>query len=151
MKILQHLLQDIESKIPKHEMLNPSVSQVSVGWHIEHILITMNAILVALKRSNPSEFKRSLQLSRVIVFTFQRIPRGRAKAPTRVMPGNYTTESLHKHIALTKTNLDELQNMPSNHYFNHPYFGDLKLKQAIQFLKIHTKHHLKIIEDILRS
>lgn len=151
MKILQQLLSDLENKIPGHEKVNANVSKVSAGWHIEHVLITMNSIIAALQRSNPNDFKNSIKPMRLIVFTLQKIPRGRAKAPTRVLPGAYSTESLYKHLALTKTKIDTLNTIPHNHFFNHPYFGDLKLKQAIKFLKIHTKHHLEIIEDIEKN
>jgi hypothetical protein len=36
-----------------------------------------------------------------------------------------------------------------DHFFEHPYFGKLKLKETIRFLEIHTTHHLSIIEDIV--
>jgi len=41
-----------------------------------------------------------------------------------------------------------LKTLPKDRYFEHPFFGKLKLKQTINFLEIHTMHHLDIIEDI---
>jgi hypothetical protein len=52
-------------------------------------------------------------------------------------------------IAKAKENIASLASAQKNHYFEHPYFGKLNLKPTIKFLKIHTKHHLKIINDIL--
>ena len=37
-----------------------------------------------------------------------------------------------------------------NAYFRHLIFGNLNKKRTIRFLQIHTAHHLKIIQDILK-
>jgi hypothetical protein len=44
-----------------------------------------------------------------------------------------------------------LELISKDHFFTHPYFGDLKKKQTILFLEIHTQHHLEIIEDIISN
>jgi hypothetical protein len=41
--------------------------------------------------------------------------------------------------------------MSSDKYFDHPYFGNLRLNKTIKFLEIHTKHHLEIINDIIKK
>jgi hypothetical protein len=50
----------------------------------------------------------------------------------------------------TRNSLLELESISNNHYFEHPFLGKLKKKAAIRFLEIHTNHHLKIIEDIIK-
>ncbi|MFN8364825.1 MAG: hypothetical protein U0T78_06125 [Cloacibacterium normanense] len=39
-----------------------------------------------------------------------------------------------------------IKNLPSQSYIEHPYFGHLDVKQTLKFLKIHTQHHLKIVQ-----
>ncbi len=41
--------------------------------------------------------------------------------------------------------------LPENVYFNHHVFGMLTKKQTLRFLEIHTKYHLKIVNDILKK
>jgi hypothetical protein len=81
-----------------------------------------------------------------------RIPRGRAKAPKVVQPkANFNTETLKNHLEKGKTKLAELDTIGDKNYFEHPYFGHLRLKPTIKFLEIHTNHHLKIINDIIEA
>jgi hypothetical protein len=44
-----------------------------------------------------------------------------------------------------------LELVSRDHFFEHPYFGKLKLKETIRFLEIHTQHHLDIIRDIIMN
>ncbi len=103
----------------------------------------------ALAKSNKEEYKWKFSLSRIIIMATKRIPRGRAKSPKSVRPQtDIHKESLSLHLKLTRDNLKQLEHLDYGQYFDHPYFGHLKLKQAIRFLEIHTLHHLKIIRDI---
>jgi hypothetical protein len=80
----------------------------------------------------------------------KKIPRGKAKAPKVVQPkANLDNEGLLNHLSLTRNKIKTLETLSKDKYFNHPFFGDLKLGQSINFLEIHTKHHLNIIEDII--
>jgi hypothetical protein len=80
----------------------------------------------------------------------QKIPRGKAKAPAAVMPkSEVTEESLKLQFAKINASINELTMLDKNSNFNHPYFGMLNLSSTIKFLEIHTKHHLKIIEEII--
>ena len=150
MKNLENLLAEIESKISQQSVLNKSVSEASVGWHVEHILLVINGIISRLKRSNPAEFKGAFKMSRFIVFTTGIIPRGRAKSPESVVPKPFDTESLIAHIAIAKERIKQLDEMNPNFFMEHPFFGHLKKEDTIKFLRIHTNHHLKIINDILK-
>jgi hypothetical protein len=152
MEELRKLLIDLESKIPNQELLNPLVSKSSVGWHIEHTLLTTNLVIEAIGKSNPDNYKRTFNLNRFIVFTLNKIPRGKVKAPRLVRPQeDFTTYSLINHLEKGKNNLEKLNTLYTNNYFEHPFMGHLNLKQTIRFIKLHTKHHLNIMNEIVKS
>ena len=146
---LLSLVQKLETYIPQQALCNSKISKASLGWQIEHSLLTINGIIDALKKSNPNDYKRNFRLSRLVVFITHKFPRGKAKAPKVVQPRTFDKESLQLHIKLSKQNILELESLTKHQFFEHPYFGLLKKKKAIRFLYIHTLHHLKIIEDIV--
>ena len=114
-------------------------------------MLTLNGITAALINSNPKDYKWKFNFIRIIVLTTGTIPRGRAQSPEIVQPKEtFTNESLAKHIQTTRQKIAELENIQADKYFEHPFFGKLKLKDTVKFLEIHTKHHLNIIEDILK-
>lgn len=152
MEELKRLLTELESKIPNQELLNPLISKSSVGWHIEHILLTMNLVIESILKSNPDNYKRTFNLNRFIVFTMNKIPRGKVKAPRLVRPQeDFTTDSIKSHLEKVKSNLEKLNTLSANNYFEHPFMGQLNLKPTIRFIKIHTNHHLNIIKEIIES
>jgi hypothetical protein len=152
MEKLYTLLEELESKIPDSSKINTSVSATSVGWHIEHVLMANSQILTALKQSKPDNYKWKFNLKRIIVFGINKIPRGKARAPKSVQPSReITAENLKTDIQVLKAAVTTLSSLQPNNYFEHPYFGKLNSKAAIRFLNIHTKHHLDIINDILKS
>lgn len=144
------LIDIVHTKIPYHEKINISVSRSSVGWHIEHTLLVAIKISEAINKSNPDDYKWKFNLSRLYVYTLNKIPRGRGKAPKTVQPaGEITFQTLNNNLAIAKSKIEQLYMLDDNCYFIHPYFGKLNLKSTLKFLNIHTQHHLKIIEEIL--
>jgi hypothetical protein len=149
---LEDLVSKLESKISDYEFINPSISKGSVGWHIEHSLLTLNLIIDALSKSNPNDYKRRFDIRRSIVIFLGKIPRGRVKAPAVVQPtANFNPDTLQQHIFISREKIKTLEHLSQGHFFTHPFLGDFKLKQAVKFLKVHTKHHLDIIYDIVKS
>ncbi len=149
---LQKLVIELEENIRHQEKIEVHISKGSIGWHIEHCLLTINHIIAALEKSNHHDYKRSFDLRRNLVLFFGIIPRGKVKAPKRVQPQLILDEDiLRQHILLTKKNLKLLNQLGSQHYFTHPFLGDFRLKPALRFMSIHTNHHLKIIREIVKS
>jgi hypothetical protein len=146
---LSELLNKIESGIPESDSLNQKVSTSPVGWHIEHTLLAINLIIDDLEKSNPDDYVWKFNLNRLIVFSINYMPRGRAKAPKKGLPQKYNSESLMNHLKKSRTNIEKLEGLHSLQYFEHHYFGVLKSKQAKKFLEMHTYHHLKIMQDII--
>ena len=148
---LLHYIDQLEQNINSSNQLNSNVSASNVGWHIEHILLTINGILIELARPKTNDFKPKFSLLKSIIFLTKTIPRGKAKAPKIVQPADlYDVVSLQNHINKTKAELQKLESIHKENYFNHPYFGGLKRDKTVLFLEIHTNHHLKIIKDILK-
>lgn len=80
------------------------------------------------------------------------IPRGKGKAPDRVNKREPIHASELEEMGLKAHEaIEKLADLPKNSFFNHPYFGHLDRNAAIRFLKIHTKHHLKIIREIITA
>lgn len=45
----------------------------------------------------------------------------------------------------------KIEHFDKNAFFEHPLFGVLNKKDTMKFLKMHTTHHLKIIQDISKK
>jgi Protein of unknown function (DUF1569) len=152
MQNLDDLLNELKTKVPDYETINQKISQTAVWWHIEHSLLTLNRITDNLLHSNPAEYKWKFNFIRMAVLAMKKIPRGKAKSPEVVQPkGNIDKNYLLAHISETGSKIKELKTLSKDNYFEHPFFGKLKLQQAINFLEIHTKHHLEIINDIIKK
>lgn len=152
MNNLKPYLDELQSKISAYEKMNSATSNASVGWQIEHSLLTINGILQTVAASDPRNYKYTFKPIKILVFTTKKIPRGRAKSPDVVVPkGNLTEESLQAHLDKTYAHLNNIPQLGHDQYFAHPIFGHLKLKDTLRFLEIHTQHHIKIIDDILKN
>ncbi|MEO5947550.1 MAG: DUF1569 domain-containing protein [Chitinophagaceae bacterium] len=144
-------MNELETKISKHDILSQEISKSNVGWHIEHALLTINNVIENVKKSNSLNYKWSFKLPRLLVFSMKKIPRGRAKSPEIVVPKTYDEMTLKEHLQSAKSKIQDLKDISSNKYFDHPLFGNLKLAKTKKFLEIHTNHHLEIINHILKS
>ena len=145
------LLLQLECHISNFEKTNPNISNSTVGWQIDHCLLVINGIIGQIEISDPSKFQPKWTFPKFMVFTTGKIPRGKAKAPKVVIPTQVATQDeLIAKLAAAKNNVLKLDSFSENQFFNHPFFKDLNVKQTKKFLTIHTKHHLKIIEDILK-
>jgi len=150
MNNLLALISELETKIPFCDKQNTSISQGPVGWHIQHTLLATKKIIGAVENSDPKKYRWKFNLTRSFVFTFNKIPRGKGKAPQSVIPNEpFEPSALQKEVEIVKSKVNTLDTLETNNYFDHPYFGNLNLKAAQKFLEIHTKHHLTIIDEIL--
>lgn len=50
----------LESHIPEHQFINPKISKVTTGWHIDHSLKVVNNVIIALQLSDPNTFKANM-------------------------------------------------------------------------------------------
>ncbi|WP_310558020.1 DUF1569 domain-containing protein [Flavobacterium sp.] len=152
MRSLAALLKELENKIAHFDVSNEKISKSSVAWHLDHNLKVIIAISEALKKSNPKEYQWKFNFKRQLVYTLGFIPRGKGKAPKSVQSiDEITKEAIVQQLKEATIALKEMQHLDVNSHFQHPYFGSLNVNPTVTFLKIHTKHHLKIIEDILKK
>ena len=150
MQKLHKQLDELESFIPQLDVRNEAISASTVGWQIEHDLLVISSVIEGVKRSDPASYKWRFKPLKYVILWRGVILRGKVGAPKVVTPGEITPESLQAHIALCRQRLAELEQVRNDHYFTHPFFGDLKKKETLRFLYVHTEHHLKIIKDILQ-
>jgi hypothetical protein len=148
--ILEKEVKELEDLIEHSEKLKTEVSAKRVDWHIDHSLKVLIGVSKSLKRSDPSTFKKQFNFLRSMVFAFQIIPKGKGKAPKAVVSeGDILKENLYLQLKETKEQLIEMEGLSEKSYFKHPYFGLLNLKMSKKFLAIHTKHHIKIMKNII--
>ncbi len=151
MKTLSDLIGELEMKVPDASKTKYAISKSSVGWHLQHSLQVIEVITEAVKRSDPTLYKWRFHFLRTLIFFIGRIPRGKISAPDSVRPpGEFDLLKIKTDFIATKANVQQLGILPKNCFFKHPYFENLNVRQTFIFLKIHTKHHLHIINDILK-
>lgn len=145
-------INQLEIHIPNHKVKNLKVSKSTVGWQIDHSLKVINNVAKALQTSESGLYKNNFSFLGKFFFTIGFFPRGKAKAPKHVKPPEVVLEEdLRSQVLLAKSNIEALQDLDKNAFFKHPLFGNINTKRVHRFLELHTHHHLKIIDDILRS
>lgn len=151
MKTIQYQIQKIESLLSQINKENLQISKASVGWHLEHSLLILNGSLKGLTMTNPDNYNPKFSIKKFIFLNFGLIPRGKIKSPKQFIPlETPTKESLEKLLNLAKERLEAIKNLPAKAYITHPFLGDLDRKTTLRFLGLHTNHHLKIVDDILK-
>ncbi len=149
---LHVFLVDIEKAIPFKDKVVPKVSKASIGWQLDHVLKVINAVCPLLAKKHSKPYKRSFNFMRSVLFPLGYIPRGKARAPKFVNCREaISTADLQAQLKAAKEYIGRLNTMHKGAYFIHHIFGMLSKKQTIRFLEIHTKHHLKIVDDILNA
>ena len=151
MESLDVLLHKLESNLKSKDAFNSKVSNEDISWHIAHSLKVIYNIIKVLQNSNPEDYHWKFNRNRSFVYFFNSIPRGKGKAPKSVLPTeDLTIEFLQTEFIKVRELILELNSLDTKSNFMHPYFGQLNLKQTKKLFLIHTKHHLKIIDDIKR-
>ena len=144
-------IKKLESYLPEKDKRNAEVSTSDVAWQIDHSLKVINLVCETLLKSIPKDYKNSFNKWRLLLFTIGYFPRGRVKAPKYVRPPEIISiEDLNLQIQLVYQNIEKLKSADGHMHFKHFIFGVLHKKRTVRFLQLHTKHHLKIIRDILK-
>jgi hypothetical protein len=145
------LIKELESYIAVKDKRNDTISKSDVAWQIDHSLKVINLVTDNIVNSNPKEYKWHFNKWRIFLFSLGYIPRGKARAPKVVKPPEVISiESVNTQVQLAYKNIERLNLLDKNAHFTHFVFGQLNKHKTIQFLQLHTNHHLKIIRDILK-
>ncbi len=149
---LEGQLEQIGQHFDQRTVINQEVSSVTVAWHLDHMLKTINNVSQSLERSDPNTFESSFNIQQVVVHTTGIIPRGVAKSPKSVLPPDVILlDSLKLQLASARKNLSKIEGLDENAFYAHTVFDNLDRDQTRRFLEIHTNHHLKIIADIIKK
>ncbi len=144
-------LQDIAYFIQFRDREASGVSSKPVIWHLSHSLKVINTIVGQLRMSNVADYTYKFSFMRVLVLLLGYIPRGKAKAPSVVVPlDTISTQEVLAQLDKARASLSSIAAMEALVHVKHPILGCLHKKHAQRFLKIHTKHHLKIVAQILK-
>ncbi|MGF1533910.1 MAG: hypothetical protein ACFCUI_09405 [Bernardetiaceae bacterium] len=151
-KALLTALDALAKTIPHANRSDTHISAQGVGWHIAHSLTVIEKVCQQTIQSDPEAFRPSFKLSKTIVLLTGYIPRGAAKAPKVVLPEpEFDPQKIEQQVLNARNLITQLEKLPPRAFFEHPYFGHVALRSVPRFLEIHTRHHLKIIQDILHT
>ena len=152
MQKLNTLVENLDKNIAFKDAINTQVSQVAVSWQIDHCLKVIITVCESLNNSNPKDYRWKFNHIRTLIFFKGSIPRGKVKAPKAVQSfSDISLEDLNLQLILAKKLVAQISELPPKSNFKHPIFGVLNVKQAIKFLNLHTHHHVKIINDIVKK
>ena len=149
---VNNALEKLESHIENHTISNPKISKSDIAWHIDHSLKVINNVIIALQKSDSNTYKNNFSFLGKMFFTLGFFPRGKAKAPKYVRPPEVILkEDLITQLQEAKNYVSTIADLDKNAYFKHPLFGHINKKRVSKFLALHTNHHLKIMDDIMKK
>lgn len=112
----------------------------------------MIGIARSLERSKGAKPTTGFSIERTVVLRFGYIPRGRSRSPEFTKPkASVPVEDL---LALLDKSAREIARVPSFDraaWFHHPLLGPMDRDQALRFVQVHHRHHLKIVADIVSA
>lgn len=145
-------LEALRGFVPDAATLAPDVSKWSVGMHVQHCGLAMNVVLQALVSSEGSPPRSRFNPITSAIFLTGRIPRGRGRSPEQAIPDDgVTPDELETILDDSERWLGEASQVSADHWFRHFAFGVLDRDRTLKFLRIHNRHHLRIVQDILRA
>ena len=148
---LENKLNTIENYIPDFKKKDLKISKADVGWQLDHSLKVINAVVTAMKNSDPKLYEDNFKFIGKLLLGLNYFPRGKARSPKHVNPPEIILkDDIIRQLRAARANIKEIQNLDKNAFFKHPLFGNINKKRVLLFLNAHTNHHLKIVKSILK-
>lgn len=145
------LLDELRAAVPSAAVRSPEVSAGSVAWHLHHLYLSMSGISRALLECDTPPEGRPTPTGR-LVLTTGFIPRGGAKSPDVAIPREESApDELAEMLDRAEELLDRAAETGRDAWFRHFVLGSLRRDQALKFVRVHNRHHLRIIRDILKK
>ncbi len=159
LELSQQLLSLSEEAAERLTVRVERVSAWSVAQHLDHLAqanLLCAATIVSIIESPPTGPEPELTPAGRAVLQTGTIPRGRGQAPRATVPSaasiSETRSRLHDaHRALTAIAERLVAVDEARGRLAHPSLGGFNAYDWLCFIAIHTRHHLKIIEDIQRA
>jgi hypothetical protein len=149
---LNQEIKELKAFLKQEDKQVNAVSEKGIHWHIDHSLRVISGICSKLKHSDPNAYKPKFNVLKLGIMTTAIIPRGKAKAPKKVLPPeDFDSTEIQELFSKVEHQLKSIEKLDKNHFYSHHIFGDLNLKKSVKFMGIHTHHHLKIMEDIRKK
>jgi hypothetical protein len=150
--VREYRIDELRTAIASAHITAPGVSDWSVGMHVHHCCLVMIGVCRSLHASTPPPPPSRTPWIRRVVFTTGRLIRGRAQSPERAVPrADITAAELAALLEEAVSQVTSAGNLEAGRWFNHFMFGTLKRDDALQFLRIHNRHHLRIVSDIVSA
>ena len=145
-------LDDLLRSVEHSAVIASDVSHWSVGMHVHHCCLAMIGICQSLIASTPPPPQSRWSPITSLIFLTGSIPRGRGKAPDVALPKqDVSTEELLSLLDRSEQALAEASRLDSNRWFKHFAFGILNREKSLKLVRIHNRHHLRIIADIMSA
>ena len=145
-------LDEMRGYVPQAAKRVEGVSGWSVGMHLHHVNLAMIGVFRSLAASEPPVPQSAFNPVRAMVFTSGRIPRGRAKSPEAAVPSDGIGDAeLVAMLDESERLLEASRTLSPDHWYRHFAFGVLDRDRTLKFIRIHNRHHLRIVRDILRA
>ena len=139
---------------------DPAVSGWSVGRQVEHTLKSIVRMLAAvrdIRDGKPAAPDGSPRAIGRVLLAAGRIPRGRAESPEAVVPDEApdvaTSQALLAKAQALRAELapgiDEVDTWAGT--IPHPMLGPFTAAHWVRFVRVHTDHHLAIVDEILTA
>ncbi len=145
-------LEDLRTSAANVALRAPAVSEWSIGMHVHHCCLAMIKICQSLVASTPPTPRSRFSFRTALVFSSGRIPRGRGRSPDAVLPRqDISPAELLTLLDESERILTEVHDLDPKTWFRHFAFGVLDRNKTLRFIRIHNRHHLRIISDIVSN
>jgi len=144
-------LNQIESYLSSMDKINVEVSKAPVKWHLYHSLKVINGVLKEAQNSIPEEYNPKTNRQWRYVSIFNKIPRNKVTAPSKVNPSyNIQKDQIIAELQKARKSIEGWSDLEKNNFYKHAVLANLNKRKIKKFLRVHSRHHLKIVKDILK-